>query len=227
MNFKRTLSVLLAVLLAAALIAFAACAKDKNNEAQNTEPAETEAAPTEAAAPEPTAVPTPEPGPDYSQFDEAFARYSAFITDPSVDNIRSVFPEDFFTGMKALMDASLEEAGISYSDMSYEDFDAMLAQLVSPEVFAAALVREDVGGKITDCVFTVKNAKQVDVSDVIAAMGDTVRYLNAEKFNAAYKLTADVTVTGSEGSAVEENRTVFVYEYDGVYYIGMFTDDAE
>ena len=64
--------------------------------------------------------------------------------------------------MAQIYDATLEEAGLSYTDIGYADFDAMLGELVPPETFGSGIEIEGLEGKAVDYIFEVKNAAAVD-----------------------------------------------------------------
>ena len=222
MIFKRFLAVILAVLMAAALIAFAACSgKDDNNDDK----------PTEEPTEEPTAEPTEEPSP-YAKFDDAFARFNAFISEPNASTIKGIMPEDFFTSLEDMLTETFEQLGISFEETGYASFDAMLEEMLTPEAMLEALTVEEFDSRAVRCDFDIKSCEETGVDEIIDKMGEDVgEYLDAAQITEAYELTADVTVVCEDGSSkTEPDQSILVYMYGEKYYIAFdthFEEDPE
>lgn len=217
MTFKRSTAILLAVLMAAAMLAFAACSgKEDEQQAQYTEEptAEPTAVPTEAPTPEPTEVPGPDLG-------DVFDRFNSFIGSPCIDTIKGVLPVDFFNGLQQMMDEALAEAGMGYQDLGYADFDSMLEDMFDPETMSEAFTTDAVG-KLASVDFDVKDWEEADMDYIKEKLGNNLEYLDEDKLTAAYKLTVDITAVGVNGvTDTTKGETIYVYEYDGLMYICM------
>lgn len=214
MTAKKLFSIFLAAVMLAAVFACAACGGKPGQEALE---------PTAEPTPEPTEAPTPEPteapGFDASVFNGAFADLNGFIVDPTMDTFKALYPADFFENLKAYMDDSLEENGMTYADMGYEDFDAFIQDAFSPEQIGETFSSEALG-RVRNVEFKVNECEETAVENVLERFGSTLEFFDEEKLTAAYELNADVTLFGENGeSETNEAQELTVYQYDGRYYI--------
>lgn len=156
---------------------------------------------------------------DTSVFDPAFLRLRALALDPSPESIKGLFPAEYFVNLQAYLENMLAQADMTLPDLGYESFDDFLAGMFDAEVMQHTLVSDSIG-EVGEFTWKVNSCRRIGVDEMLGEMGTVMQYLDREKIAAAYRLNADLTAVGENGEVhVEENEDMYVYLYEGEYYL--------
>lgn len=154
---------------------------------------------------------------DTALFDVPLSKVCALVESHTLENMKALYPEDYFSGMEQTLNETLSEAGISISALGYSSFDEMLAAALGELDFAKALNIPGVEN-IEKASCSVLKYEPADIEAAKTALYEEIKYLDMAKFGRSYKLNVDFTVEGS-GKVVTNNTDITLYEYDGVFYV--------
>ena len=240
-KFNAIMKLAAMLLIAAMLFALAACGGNGRTEANATEAPEAETpepteAPTEEPTPETTEAPTEEPTPepteagfipepveDYSKFDKPLTDVCALALEPNYQNFKAVLPQDFFDNLALILEATLIAQGVTLEDTEFESMDELLEYSLAAAMPVSFFDDYDDVENVERIDYEILSAETADPEFVKGELNTYFgEFLDLEKVTEAYRLSADLTVSGGDQSHTE-NSEMYVYCYDGEYYI-LFSD---
>lgn len=174
-----------------------------------------------APGPSEAAEPTPTPAPsEYWGFLNAFEKLNNYIKDPTKLMLSCVIPSDYISGAQAAYTAALERRGLSFEQVGYDNYNALLAEKASPAEAVNAFFGVSAPCAPVEAEVVIKQYEKTGVGAVMDALGRGAEFLDLHKLTDVYMLTCDHTVRCEDGSALSgEDAELIVYVYGGEYYL--------
>ena len=217
MNAKRFINITAALLAALLVITACACGRKGEEPKEGSEDNIVTLAPTEAPTPEPTEEPTPEPIIDYARFDKPLGNICRFIEAPGPDTAAALYPEDFFNGLKSMIETVMATAGMTYENLGYEDFDDLVQGMLEEMDFNGYVGTQGIE-HVEQAEYEILGCERAEVSFVAEQLADFIDYLDEDKITSAYKLECDFIFHG-DGRTASNDAELYLYEYEGEFYV--------